>query len=96
MKVIVPKLEILDPSLKLATEKYPYYYVNGIVMGHRVQMADQTWKTIPWPSYLIQVPHDNGDEDDSQAKTDVDQSTGDQPADSGNAAPAVPGLGGLR
>ena len=79
MKVVVPKLQILDPSLKVATEKYPYYYVNGIVMGHRVQMADRTWKTIPWPSYLIQVPHENGDEDNSQAKSDVDQNPATSP-----------------
>ncbi|HEX4054831.1 MAG TPA: hypothetical protein VHX86_11250 [Tepidisphaeraceae bacterium] len=96
MKVVVPKLQIVDPSLKLATVKYPYYYVNGEVLGHRVQLADHSWKMIPWPSYLIQVPHDNGEEDDSQAKSDTGQNPGDQPADSGNSAPSVPGLGGLR
>jgi hypothetical protein len=96
MKVIVPKLEVLDPSLKKAAADYPYYYVNGIVAGHKVQLADHSWQTLPWPSYLIQVPHENGDEGDSQAKSDADRNPADKPADSGSAAPVVPGLGGLR
>jgi hypothetical protein len=97
MKVVVPKLDILDPSLKKAAADYPYYYVNGIVIGHRVRLADHSWQTIPWSSYLIQVPHGDGDEDDSQVKGDSAENQGDQPADSGTSPPtAVPGLGGLR
>ncbi len=96
MKVVVPKLDILDPSLKRAAAEYPYYYVNGEVVGHRVQLADHTWQTIPWSSYLIQVPHEDGGEDDSQVKGESGQVPGDQPSDSGSAPAAVPGLGGLR
>jgi hypothetical protein len=100
VKVIVPKLQILDPSLKLATLQYPYYYVNGVVVGHRVQLADHTWKTLPWPSYLIQVPHDNSqDEDldndqptDSQSP-DAGQDAGQPPAAPDQPVPSIPGLG---
>jgi hypothetical protein len=96
VKVVVPKLQIVDPSLKLATQEYPYYYVNGEVVGHRVQLADHTWKVVPWPSYLIQVPHNNASDDDSQAKTDENQDVGEPPADSPQpTAPTVPGLPGL-
>ncbi|HEY1921138.1 MAG TPA: hypothetical protein VGG44_00115 [Tepidisphaeraceae bacterium] len=95
MKVVVPKLDIQDPSLKKAAADYPNYYVNGEVVGHRVQLADHSYTTIPWSSYLIQVPHDD-DQGDSQANTDSGQNPTDQPADSGSAPAAVPGLGGLR
>jgi hypothetical protein len=63
VKVVMPKLQIVDPKLKLATEQYPYYYVNGEVAGRKVQLADHTWQTVPWSSYLIQVPHENADQD---------------------------------
>jgi len=96
MKVVVPKLDILDPSLKKAAADYPHYYVNGIVVGHRVRMPDHSWQIVPWSSYLIQVPHGDGDEDDSQVKGDSAQNPADQPSDSGSAPSAVPGLGGLR
>jgi hypothetical protein len=96
MKVVVPKLDIVDPTLKKAAADYPNYYVNGEVIGHRVQLANHTWQTIPWSSYLIQVPHGDGNEDDSQVKGDSDQNSNDQPSDSAGAPAAVPGLGGLR
>jgi hypothetical protein len=96
-KVVMPKLEIVDESLKQTTATYPYYYVNGEVLGHKVENADHTWQTIPWPSYLIQVPHENGDQDDdSQAKTDNGSGSTPQTGDSGDSASPVPGLGGLR
>jgi hypothetical protein len=95
-KVLMPKLEIVDASLKQATATYPYYYVNGEVMGHKVENPDHSWQTIPWPSYLIQVPHENADDTDTQAKTDDGSNPAAQPADSGNANSPVPGLGGLR
>ncbi len=96
MKVVVPKLDILDPSLKRAAADYPNYYVNGVVIGHRVQLADHSFQTIPWSSYLIQVPHDDAEQGDSQANTDSGQNSAGQPSDSGSAPAAVPGLGGLR
>lgn len=97
LKVVMPKLEIVDPKLKLATEQYPYYYVNGEVAGRRVQLADHSWQTVPWPSYLIQVPHDNDDQDE-QPKTDLGQDQSGQQNDNSDPtpAPSVPGLGGLR
>jgi len=95
VKVVMPKLQIVDPTLKRATEEYPYYYVNGEVAGRKAQLADHSWKTIPWPSYLIQVPHENTDSD-QQAKTDLGQTPSGQQNDSDNPPPAVPGLGGLR
>jgi hypothetical protein len=93
MKVVMPKLEIVDNGLKQATTQYPYYYVNGEVAGRKVQNADGSSQVVPWPSYLIQVPHANSDED-QQGKT----ATGVEPnpGDSGTSTPAVPGLGGLR
>jgi hypothetical protein len=96
MKVVVPKLDIQDPSLKKAAADYPNYYVNGVVIGHRVQLADHSFQTIPWSSYLIQVPHDDGEQGDSQVNTDAGQNSADQPTDSGSAPAVVPGLGGLR
>jgi hypothetical protein len=92
MKVVMPKLQIVDQSLKVATTQYPYYYVNGEVAGRKVQNADGSSQVIPWPSYLIQVPHANTDED-QQSKT---VTGGDNSNDSGTSAPVVPGLGGLR
>jgi hypothetical protein len=95
MKVVMPNLQIVDESLKRATEQYPYYYVNGEVMGRRTQMKDHTWQTIPWPSYLVQVPHDNDDQD-QPAQSDSDQTGTPHRADTGDSTPTVPGLGGLR
>jgi hypothetical protein len=100
MKVVMPKLQIVDPKLKLATEQYPYYYVNGEIIGHKVQLADHTWQNVPWSSYLIQVPHENADQDQSD-KPDLGQNPpADQTDNNGdNTSPApsaVPGLGGLR
>jgi hypothetical protein len=95
LKVVMPKLQIADPKLKLVTEQYPYYYVNGEVAGRRVEHADHTWSTEPWPSYLIQVPHENADQDQPDLGS---QNQSGQPNDNrdGTAAPVVPGLGGLR
>ena len=97
LKVVMPKLQIVDPNLKRVTEQYPYYYVNGEVAGRKVQLADHTWQTVPWSSYLIQVPHENVDQD-QQAKSDLGQDQSGRQADTGegNSAPTVPGLGGLR
>jgi hypothetical protein len=93
MKVVMPKVEIVDPTLKQATVQYPYYYVNGEVWARKIQNPDGSEQMIPWPSYLIQVPHANPDED-QQTNT----ASGGEPAnaDSGTSAPVVPGLGGLR
>jgi hypothetical protein len=94
MRVVEPKLQILDPTLLKATQDYPYFYVNGIVIGRRAQMPDRTVKLIPWPSYLIQVPHDN--DNNQEASPDKPETDPGQPSDSGGAMPVDPGLGGLR
>ncbi len=72
MTVIMPKLEILDPSLKAAIAQYPYTLVNGVAMGHPMEKADHTKVVVPEPSYLIQVPHDdrNGTVNDANAQND--------------------------
>jgi hypothetical protein len=97
VKVVMPKLQIVDPKLKMATEQYPYYYVNGEVAGRKVELSDHTWKTVPWPSYLIQVPHDNNVDADQPDKSDLGENGAAEPSDTtDSSAPAVPGLGGLR
>ncbi|MGD0770698.1 MAG: hypothetical protein ABSB42_21155 [Tepidisphaeraceae bacterium] len=95
MKVVMPNLQIVDESLKRATEQYPYYYVNGEVAGRRMRMKDHSTQTIPWPSYLVQVPHDNDDQD-QPTKSDSDQAGAPHQGDTGDSTPTVPGLGGLR
>jgi hypothetical protein len=92
MKVVMPKLEIVDQTLKQATIQYPYYYVNGEVAGRKVGNPDGSTQVVPWPSYLIQVPHENEDQD-QQAKTDTESNPDN---DSSNSVPIVPGLGGLK
>ncbi|MGA2440327.1 MAG: hypothetical protein ABSH08_05180, partial [Tepidisphaeraceae bacterium] len=95
MKVVMPNLQIVDESLKRATEQYPYYYVNGEVAGRRMRMKDHSVQTIPWPSYLVQVPHDNDDQD-QPTKSDSDQAGTPHQGDTGGSTQTVPGLGGLR
>jgi hypothetical protein len=95
VKVVMPNLQIVDPSLKLAAQQYPYYYVNGEVVGRRTQTKDRSWQTIPWPSYLVQVPHDNDDQE-QPTKSDSDRAGAPPQGDTGDSTPTVPGLGGLR
>jgi hypothetical protein len=95
VKVVMPQLQIVDDSLKRATEQYPYYYVNGVVAGRKLQMKDGSWQTIPWPSYLIQVPHENNNDQDQPDNTNPGQSPAPSQGDTGGTSD-VPGLGGLR
>lgn len=96
MKVVMPQLQIVDESLKRTTEQYPYYYVNGVVAGRRMQTKDGSWQNFPWPSYLIQVPHENPTDQEQPDKTDLGQSPSPQQGDTGGTTDNVPGLGGLR
>lgn len=87
MKVVMPKLEILDPALKQMAEQYPYTYVNGEGMGRKVTKVDGSTTVVPYPSYLVQL------------HPDTNASSGDKSDDQEPAAPPaseVPGLGGLR
>jgi hypothetical protein len=95
VKVVMPNLQIADESLKRTTQQYPYYYVNGEIAGRRVQLQDRSWKTVPWPSYLVEVPHENADQDQS-TQSGLDGTGASPQGDTGNSAPTVPGLGGLR
>jgi hypothetical protein len=89
MKVIMPKLEIVDPGLKQMVDQYPYTYVNGEGMGRKVTKVDGTTTVVPYPSYLVQLRDDTTSTDDSAPKSDALQ--GSTPPTS-----EVPGLGGLR
>ena len=93
MKVVMPKLQIVDPTLKAAITQYPYYYVNGEVAGRKVQNADGSTQVVPWPSYLIEIRADDADNDQQQAKTDTENNSN---SDADTNVPIVPGLGGLK
>jgi hypothetical protein len=88
MKVVMPKLQILDPGLKETVDQYPYTEVNGEVKGRKVTKVDGTTTVIPYPSYLVQLRPDTSNTDDS-AKSDSQEAS---PPPSSE----VPGLGGLR
>jgi hypothetical protein len=96
VKVVMPQLVIQDESLKRVTQQYPNYYVNGVVAGHKVKMTDGTYQVVAWPSYLIQVPHDNQDDQDQTDKADLGQSPSQQQGGTDEPGSNVPGLGGLR
>jgi hypothetical protein len=88
MKVVMPKLQILDPGLKETVDQYPYTEVNGEVKGRKVTKVDGTTTVVPYPSYLVQLRPDTSNADDS-AKSDSQEAS---PPPSSE----VPGLGGLR
>jgi len=88
MKVLMPKLEILDPGLKQTAEQYPYTEVNGEVKGRKVTKVDGSTTVVPFPSYLVQLRPDTSNTDES-AKSESEESTAPPSSD-------VPGLNGLR
>lgn len=51
---VVPKVQILDPSLRAMMEKYPYEAING-----EMELRDANGKLIkgPTPSYIVVIPH---------------------------------------
>jgi hypothetical protein len=90
VKIVAPKIEILDPTLKAALDRYPILYINGISVGRPQRMHDGTVKVVPFPSCLVQIPRP-GDATDTAT---VESGPG---GNAGAAAPsATPGLGGLR
>lgn len=63
MKVIYPKLDIVDPSMKAMIARFPYTYINGETLGDKKLQADGSTKVVPYPSYLVQVPQKENDMD---------------------------------
>jgi hypothetical protein len=58
IKVLVPKIEIVDPTLLKAMHDYPANVVNGEEIMHKVQ-SDHGIVEVPDPSFLVQIPHDD-------------------------------------
>ncbi|MGA2229873.1 MAG: hypothetical protein ABSH22_03015 [Tepidisphaeraceae bacterium] len=58
VKVMVPRVQVLDPSLIAAMKQYPANAVNGEVIMHKVQTANGIVEE-PDPSFLVQIPHDD-------------------------------------
>jgi len=79
-KVVMPRVEIVDPSLKAAIAKYPDFYVNGEPVGHNVRSVNGQVKLEPYPSYLMQIPHGNNDGESASG----DHSDSGAPGDAGN------------
>jgi hypothetical protein len=86
MKVVMPKLEIVDPILKQTAEQYPYTYVNGEGMGRKVTKVDGSTTVVAYPSYLVQLRPDTN-------APSADKSDSQEPPP---PTSEVPGLGGLR
>jgi hypothetical protein len=94
MKAVMPKLEILSPALKKTTEEFPYYSINGEIVGHPTKQLDGNEHIVPWSTYLIQVPHETEEASDG---TPPDPGTeAPPPATPDPNTPTVPGLQGLR
>ncbi len=73
MKVVMPKLEILDPTLQAAIHKYPYTFINGEAMGRKAVSPDGKITVVPYPSVLIAVgpPTGGDDQQNNSEKTDT-------------------------
>ena len=87
--VVMPKVQIFDPTLKAAIATYQYTRVNGEVVGRKSELHPEV---IPYPALLIKVPHEG-------ANANADQPTiPDAPSDSApgdvTPAPPIPDMGG--
>jgi hypothetical protein len=73
MQVEMPKLEVFDPTLQKAISDYPYTYINGAEMG---RTNSHTGQVVPYPSFLVKVPHGSAgsDQDSDQPSADQGQS----------------------
>jgi hypothetical protein len=60
VKVMVPRVQVLDPTLLAAMKEYPANAVNGEVTMHKVQ-TDHGIVDEPDPSFLVEIPHDDQD-----------------------------------
>jgi hypothetical protein len=78
MHVVMPSVQIFDPTLKDAIAKYPYTYVNGEVVGKK---SEKHPEPIPYPSLLIQVPHEEAATPESDRQMDPDSMTPSVPPD---------------
>ena len=89
VKVMVPRIQVLDPTLTAMMEKYPHNAVNGAVRYHYIQTSSGEQKSVGDPSFLVIIPH--GDNADGTASGGDD---GDTSADSGNDSSSAQGDNG--
>jgi hypothetical protein len=76
--VVMPAVQLFDPTLKDAVAKYPYTEINGEILG---RASPRHPDVIPYPSYLIPVPHEDVTPDKDQLPgMTPDQNQPDQPA----------------
>jgi len=58
VKVMVPRIQVLDPTLTEMMEQYPHNAVNGMVRYHNIPTAHGTVRVAD-PSFLVIIPHGN-------------------------------------
>lgn len=61
VKIVAPRIDIQDQSLKDTFKKYPYEAVNGEYVGRPIHQPDGSTKVEPYPSVLSEIPHDDAD-----------------------------------
>src|SRR5581483_5616076 len=95
VRIVAPKIDIQDPTLKETLKKYPYQAVNGEYVGRPILQRDGSKKVEPYPSLLVEIPHE-GEALPAEQEPSVPADT----ASNGQSAPApqpgLPGLGRLR
>ena len=101
MKVVVPRVEPVDQSLKDAIAKYPYTYINGELLGKKVAGPNNTTDVIPFPSEIAQIAHPDDEnikleEDPGVVPVDSASKTNNGSGNGETLPPQVPGLGGMR
>jgi hypothetical protein len=77
MHVVMPEVQIFDDGLRAAIAKYPYTEVNGEIRG---RSSPRHPEVIPYPSYLIRVPHEDVPSPDTGQIPGMNPDQ-DQPAD---------------
>lgn len=56
-RVFAPKVEILDPSMRAAVDRNPYFFTNGESLAKRVKDPNGKERLVPDPSLLLIIPH---------------------------------------
>ncbi|MGA2584726.1 MAG: hypothetical protein ABSG31_15730 [Tepidisphaeraceae bacterium] len=64
-QVFMPRVDVQDPTLHTAMEQYQYLLVNGVPMGRAPNAGPHAGHVLPYPSFLIQVPHDQDQDSDA-------------------------------
>lgn len=57
VRVFAPKIEILDPNMQRAVDKYPYFYINGQNYAKRVKDPNGKERLVPDSSLFQIIPH---------------------------------------